>query len=411
MTHSVVRIVVAGGNYAGLSALKQLYATLLATPSRQANVQITMVDRRDGFLHYIGMTRGITEPEFGSRLWVPYATVDWLRDPQITIKQDRVIEIQPEFVQLAGGGRLEFDYLVVALGQSRHGPIGVAANCKREFVGELAKSYEQLRAAKSVTVVGGGAVGIEMAADIKSDFPKKAVTLVHSRALPLPGPFKDEFRSSVVRILRDEIGVDLVLGQRVVAQNPASADMMNQGEHEPESVLATASNAALTLGNGHVLQSDWAVRCLGTFDKCSVVNLPSSTDEPVFGGNGIRVKDTMQIDDPKYPNIYACGDICNRDQVKLAGVAMHGAYIAATNIARSVLSASPTLEQSARFPPKILLLLGKSHFIMQLGDEIWEREKTQQYVSDDMSLRGCVEALSMHQPPEAISAFDSPQTY
>ncbi|KAJ2355160.1 hypothetical protein GGF43_002852 [Coemansia sp. RSA 2618] len=416
MASKVVNVVVAGGNYAGLNAIRYLYAMLLA-PVDQASrpkVHITLVDRRDGFVHYVGMTRGITEPSFGSSLWVPYSTIDWLHHPQITIKQGTVAEIQPTLVQLASGEQLQFDYLVVALGISRFAPIGVRSSTKAEFVDELAESYAQLKSAKSVVVVGGGAVGIELAADIKCDFQDKSVTLVHSRALPLPGPFKDELRENVVDILQRQIGVDLVLGQRVVAQEPASADMSDVTPDMPEYVSSTAANAKLTLSSGQTIHGDWVVRCLGTHDKRSVIMLPSSTQAPIFGTNGIRVKDTMQIDDIAYPHIYACGDICARDTVKLAGVAMYGAFIAAINIARTIVSASkesPTLEESPLYPSKIMLLMGKDHFVMQLGDEIWETEKTRQYVSDDMALQGCIDALSLNQTPAPRSPFDSPSSY
>jgi apoptosis-inducing factor 2 len=40
---------------------------------------------------------------------------------------------------------------------------------------------ERIKAAKKIAVIGGGAVGIEMASDIKSVYPKTDVTLVHSR--------------------------------------------------------------------------------------------------------------------------------------------------------------------------------------------------------------------------------------
>lgn len=38
--------------------------------------------------------------------------------------------------------------------------------------------------AKNIAVIGGGAVGVELATDIKSYYPEKSVTLVHSRTPP-----------------------------------------------------------------------------------------------------------------------------------------------------------------------------------------------------------------------------------
>lgn len=44
------------------------------------------------------------------------------------------------------------------------------------------RSHQQgVQQAKSVLVIGGGAVGVQMVTDIKEWFPEKQVTMVHSR--------------------------------------------------------------------------------------------------------------------------------------------------------------------------------------------------------------------------------------
>ncbi|KAJ2070327.1 hypothetical protein IW146_005511 [Coemansia sp. RSA 922] len=407
---STIKIVVAGGNYAGLNAMQHLYSSLLANDPKTAaaaanarpNVEITLIDRRDGFIHCIGLTRGLTEPEFGADLWVEYSTVSWLQHPSIRIVSGTVAEITADKVLLSNGDSYSFDYLLIALGLSRFAPIGLRSSTKAKYIEEIAESHAQILAAQSVAVVGGGAVGLELAADIKSDFPEKQVTLIHSRALPVPGPFKDEFRHMVVDIMQ-EIGVDLVLGERVVAQTPESADMSyDRTKHSPmpERVGTMSSNAELALASGRAINADLAIRCLGTLNKRDLLRLPLAAD--IFGDDGIAVKDTMQIDSEHYPNIYACGDICSRALVKLAGVGMYGAYIAARNISRSVLAIGK-LEDGDRYPSQLMLLLGKDHFALQLGDEIWEKERTREHVHKDMGLLKCVEVMSLHKEPEYVS--------
>ncbi|KAJ2710299.1 hypothetical protein H4R19_003815, partial [Coemansia spiralis] len=358
------RIVVAGGNYAGLNAMQHLYATLLAGAAPVTALHITLIDRRDGFLHYIGMTRGLAEPEFGGRLWVPYAESPWLRHPQITVKQGTVERITDRWVELAGGEQVAFDYLIVALGVGRFAPIGVRARTRSEFLHELAETHAQLASAQSVAVVGGGAVGIELAADIKADFPGKQVALVHSRAKLLPGPFMDALRDTVADTLEHKLGVRLVLGRRVIAQEPASDDMQDVAG-DPEYVRATATAATLTLSDSSVLGCDLVVRCLGARDRHALLDLGAD----VAGPAGIRVRPTMQIDDDRFPHIYACGDICDYYKVKLAGVGMYGACIAARNIARTILHPERRdLETARQWPVGILLLLGRDHSAWQSGD-------------------------------------------
>ncbi|KAJ2232663.1 hypothetical protein GGI13_008866, partial [Coemansia sp. RSA 455] len=78
LVNAPIRIAVAGGNYSGLSAMRELYLQLLATGpdydgTKQAppnpNVKITLIDRRDGFVHYLGMTRGLCQSDYGNKLW------------------------------------------------------------------------------------------------------------------------------------------------------------------------------------------------------------------------------------------------------------------------------------------------------------------------------------------------------
>lgn len=46
---------------------------------------------------------------------------------------------------------------------------------------EMQGVQESIQAAQRIAVVNGGAVGVALAADIKSFYPEKDVTIVHSR--------------------------------------------------------------------------------------------------------------------------------------------------------------------------------------------------------------------------------------
>jgi apoptosis-inducing factor 2 len=45
---------------------------------------------------------------------------------------------------------------------------------------------KRLQKARSVVIVGGGAVGVQMATDLKEIYPEKIITLVHSRDRLMP---------------------------------------------------------------------------------------------------------------------------------------------------------------------------------------------------------------------------------
>lgn len=71
---------------------------------------------------------------------------------------------------------------------------------------EYFKSYQLgVEKAASIVIVGGGAVGVQMATDLKEVYPEKNITLVHSRdrLMPLYHPKMDE----LIRNRLSELGV------------------------------------------------------------------------------------------------------------------------------------------------------------------------------------------------------------
>ena len=68
------------------------------------------------------------------------------------------------------------------------------------------QTYQKgVQEAASIVIVGGGAVGVQMATDLKEIYPEKNVTLVHSRdrLMPLYHPKMDE----IIRDRFKELGV------------------------------------------------------------------------------------------------------------------------------------------------------------------------------------------------------------
>ena len=91
-----------------------------------------------------------------------------------------------------------------------------------------------------------GAVGIEMASEIKTIEPWQKVTLVHSRdkllsAEPLPDDFKDRSLETL-----KETGVEVILGQRVTETTAVQSD------GEPTSWNLTLSSGQ-HITAGHVI--------------------------------------------------------------------------------------------------------------------------------------------------------------
>lgn len=69
-----------------------------------------------------------------------------------------------------------------------------------------------MKKADRITIIGAGAVGVEMSAEIATEYPTKKVTVVSSGRDIIQGPFKKQFRDGAKKQL-GKLGVTLVLGE------------------------------------------------------------------------------------------------------------------------------------------------------------------------------------------------------
>ena len=108
---------------------------------------------------------------------------------------------------------IPYTHLVYALGSHLPDPLRTVAKTKPEGMAWMANAQRQIKDAKRVVLVGGGALGVEFATDIKSIYPDKDVTLIHSRQRLLPN--FDERIHEVAKARLEELGVKMVLGERL----------------------------------------------------------------------------------------------------------------------------------------------------------------------------------------------------
>ncbi|EKG13084.1 hypothetical protein MPH_09760 [Macrophomina phaseolina MS6] len=160
---------------------------------------------------------------------------------ELSIRHGRIRAIDPEalsatFIDYNNDNKeatLTYDYLLLATGLRREWPIVPKATSFRNYVIDAQKHIAGIEVANSstVAVIGGGAVGIEFAGEIKSYHPHNRVILIHSRDEllsnePLPAEFKSQALSGL-----EELGVEVVLGQRadVSAEDGVSKITLTNG--------------------------------------------------------------------------------------------------------------------------------------------------------------------------------------
>ena len=77
----------------------------------------------------------------------------------------------------------------------------------------LQKHAQKVVRSSKIVIIGGGAVGVQMATDIKELYPEKSVTLVHSRT-KLMNRFNSALHDIIAERCRD-LGIQMILGSRI----------------------------------------------------------------------------------------------------------------------------------------------------------------------------------------------------
>jgi NADH dehydrogenase FAD-containing subunit len=111
-----------------------------------------------------------------------------------------------------------YDFFVSATGLRRVWPVVPQSLTRKQYLLEAEEHIHAVHNARDgVVVVGGGAVGIEMAAELKFVKPDVKVTLVHSRDRLLSSEgLPDECKDVALELLK-EGGVEVLMNHRLAS--------------------------------------------------------------------------------------------------------------------------------------------------------------------------------------------------
>ena len=292
------RVVVVGAGFGGLAAVRRLTRSGMQTTLVDRNVYSTFQP-----LLYEVATAGLTSSD------VAYPARSESRRYRAAFRHGELASIDPAARQivLADGVKLGYDYLVLATGVAAayHGIPGAAEFSlalytrhdaivlrDRIMVGLERISHAGMADDVSITVIGGGATGVELAgslADLRNialaaSYPEIDRTRIHislvERAPALLGPFHPALREYARHQLVKR-GVEVRLGTAI-------------REITPDRVL---------LADGSVLASDATVWAAGV----AAPDLVSGWGLPQADGGRIRIGADLRV--AEHERIFAVGDI------------------------------------------------------------------------------------------------------
>eukprot|EP00095_Tigriopus_kingsejongensis_P009078 maker-scaffold742_size103727-snap-gene-0.21 protein:Tk09078 transcript:maker-scaffold742_size103727-snap-gene-0.21-mRNA-1 annotation:"hypothetical protein BRAFLDRAFT_206528" len=317
-----VHVVVIGGGYGGATCALAL---------QKQGIPYTLVDPKEYFHHNVGALRAAVDKDFIQRTAIPFRAS--FGDNFV---QEKVTDIQFEShtLTLEGGRSLSFSHLVVATGSSGPFPGRTEARTLEDLTNHYRALAEEIEKAEAVVLVGGGAVGIEMAGEIRAKYTFKKITLIHSRDQLLSsatqGAMDDRTRESALTMLKN-IDVDVILGDRV--------------NYLDSLTLGRTVTQTIQTEQGRSIPADLILDCTGLKSDLSLKpNFPGETwDEH----NCLRVDPrTMAVEG--FAQVFAIGDCSNVPQEKMAAHAGDQGEVVVKNIVAHLKGDSPS-EYKPRF--------------------------------------------------------------
>ncbi len=225
------RVVIVGGGYAG---------TTLARALDEA-VEVVLIEPREAFVHNVAAIRALVEPGLLDRIILPYGRL--LKRGKVV--QDRVSAVADGGVTLVSGQHISGDYVVLATGSTYAQPFKPVSDAMADFRAASAATHAAIKEARSIAIVGAGAVGVELAGEIASALKGQDVTLVSST----PSLFPD-FAPGLGRRLKANLkAMDVQLIGGVTALGLATSGRPQRGP--------------LHLETGEVIAADLVIPAIG----------------------------------------------------------------------------------------------------------------------------------------------------
>jgi apoptosis-inducing factor 2 len=363
-------VIVIGGGYAGIAVAKALDDV----------ADVVLIEPRDTFVHNVAALRGLVDPDWTDRLFLPYDRL--LRNGRVV--RDRAVRVDATGATLGSGARIAGDYLVLATGSAYPFPAKVDVDDTATATARIRAAHRALAHADRVLLLGAGPVGLELAGEIKAVWADKAVTVLDPAGDLLSGGFTAEFRAEVYRQL-DALGVELLLGTSLAEAPPGRA-----GEAGTFTAITTS---------GLSITADLWFRCFGVEPLTGYLS-PALAAARLANG---YLDVTPQLRLPGHKNVFAIGDITAIPEAKMAKAAGLHAEVVAANI-RSLIEGDNELADYRPGLPGISLPLGPTGGASySLATGVLDAAATSRLKGADLRIEAYAELLGLGAVPVSAS--------
>ena len=322
-TRRRVTIVIIGGGFAGAYSAQQLERL-------KKECSVTLIDSKDHFEFTPSVLRVLVEPEHVTKIRAPHRTYLKLA----SVITDAVVAVDAKNVRCRNH-LVPYDILIICAGSSYETPIKGKDILITARERELQQHAERIRTAQRILIIGGGIVGVELAAELVEKYPQKKIIFVHSKktVIQRSNARAQEAAASFLR----ERGVELILNERVIdAQG-------NQYRTNKKRTIA----------------ADIALLCTGIVPNTQFLN--SHFKDDLDSHKHIRVNQYLQM----RKNIFVAGDCSNIHEEKTAQNAEEQAKVVVKNVRHLIQGDHGEAFESYHPRPRAMVIsLGKSHGIL-----------------------------------------------
>eukprot|EP00002_Diphylleia_rotans_P027211 TRINITY_DN5449_c0_g1_i2.p1 TRINITY_DN5449_c0_g1~~TRINITY_DN5449_c0_g1_i2.p1 ORF type:complete len:400 (-),score=73.34 TRINITY_DN5449_c0_g1_i2:203-1402(-) len=335
------RVVVIGGGFAGAFVAKDL--------QEDSSYDVTLITPHSYFDYTPGAVLALTHPEYKEFLEAPFTK--FLSNTHIQLGSVRFADDRRVIVDTPSGEQLslDFDFLVCASGRSyQQSQIqgDIVHDCMTSQ--SLSKACEQAKSASSILIIGGGLVGIELAAELKRTYGDNVfVNVVHAESFILNRLDRQIADYVEAYFYQNYKAISLLCDRRIVGMQAPGEFVTHHGE---------------------TIQADIAFVCAGCKPNTSYLR-------PIFNScltdsGYVRVNSCLQMNG--FPNIFAAGDIASLDEEKMAAHSRKHASVISENIHRLVKSRHDLISYLPRSPPEAMILsLGAIGLLIYQGKMVW----------------------------------------
>lgn len=247
-------------------------------------------------------------------------------------------------VLLESGERISFAVLVLSTGSIWTGPIAFPED-ERQTTDFIENGRTAFQKAQSIVIAGGGAVGNELAGEIKDIWPWKTVTIVQGDSALLNAAYPEKLRARVENRIRAH-GVDVILN-----------DFVDTFEVGP-----ITNGFGIKTRNGVELKADLVVSARGPRPNTEFI--ASSLGSSVVNPRGyVKIRPTFQL--LEHSDVFALGDIIDWPEQKQLAKTWGHAGIVAANV-EACLSGRPFKEYKGS-SEMIAITVGKNAGVTYLG--------------------------------------------